>query len=131
MKRDFDLIRYLLLVVENHQDSKPIDSDTIQVEGYSDVQIGLHLNMMGDAGFIVMEPWKSTTNDERIIKVPLIFDLTWKGHEYLDTIRDPKIWKATKSLTSKIGSASFELVLEIAKALAKDALSKFGLSVGT
>ncbi|MBV2147107.1 DUF2513 domain-containing protein [Sphingobium sp. AS12] len=125
-----DLIRELLLLIESHPVSDPILTKDICINGYSDVQIGLHINMMNDAGLLVSETANSKTNIHRTILVILIFDLSWKGHDYLSSIRDPAIWKKTKSFAAKAGNSSFELMIEIAKSLAKQALGQLGLPVG-
>ena len=125
-----DLIRELLLLIENRSVSDPLDTDTIQIEHYDDVAIGLHLNMMFDAGLLVAETWNSQTNPHRVIKVSHVFDLSWKGHDYLSSVRDPAMWRKTKSLAAKVGNSSFDLTLEIAKTLARQALVGLGLPVG-
>jgi len=57
----------------------------------------------------------------------LVFDLSWKGHEYLDTIRDPKVWKNAKAGVRKIGGSSFDFVIEVAKAMGRGALRDAGI----
>jgi hypothetical protein len=83
---------------------------------------------MAEAGLLICEPFRSSTNPDRFIRT-FVFDLSWKGHEYLDTIRDPKIWKGTKSALSRIGNWSFGVALDIAKGLALSEARKIGLSV--
>ena len=129
MKRNLDLLRNLLIFIEERNTSEPIHSADILIDGHSDVEIGLHLNLMADANFIVGEYVKSTTNPDRIVQTMLVFDLTWRGHEYLDTIRDPEIWRKTKEISKKSGNATFEFAIEIAKSLAKQGLSSFGIEV--
>ena len=41
--------------------------------------------------------------------------ITWNGHEYLDNIRDPKVWSVTKTVASKVASVSLPIMGEIAK----------------
>lgn len=54
--------------------------------------------------------------------------LSWKGQEFLDTIRDDSIWKKTKE---KAGSASFDVLAAVAKAVLKDRIKSLtGLDVG-
>ncbi|WP_167804211.1 DUF2513 domain-containing protein [Limosilactobacillus fermentum] len=43
-----------------------------------------------------------------------IYSITWKGHEFLDNIRDPEVWGKTKSITGKFASVSVSLVSNIA-----------------
>ena len=41
-------------------------------------------------------------------------NLTYQGHEYLNNIRDNKIWKNTKKVSSKLSSVSLEILKSIA-----------------
>lgn len=41
--------------------------------------------------------------------------ITWNGHEYLENIRDPKIWKYVKKSTSKLASVSLSVIGSLAK----------------
>jgi hypothetical protein len=50
--------------------------------------------------------------------------LTFQGHEFLDTVRDPEIWRRTKEGASKIGGAGVELLLTVGKAYAKQVLQE-------
>lgn len=48
----------------------------------------------------------------------LEYRLTWKGHEFLETVRDNTLWgKAKRIVAQKSGGAAFDLVWEIAKRL--------------
>ena len=49
--------------------------------------------------------------------------LTWKGHEFLDTIRSDTIWQKTKKVFAKEGiSMSFDLVESVASEVAASVL---------
>lgn len=96
MKRNMDLVRDLLLAFEAKTDAAGVHAADVRIDGYTEDQIVLHLNIMAEAGLLVCEPIRSSTNPDRILKT-FVFDLSWKGHEFLDTIRDPAIWKVTCS----------------------------------
>ncbi|WP_282803281.1 DUF2513 domain-containing protein [Secundilactobacillus kimchicus] len=54
-----------------------------------------------------------------------INQLTWKGHEYLDNIRDNNVWAKTKeTVLSKVSSASLNIFSSVA---AKIISSELGL----
>ena len=124
MKRDMDLIRELLLRLE----ALPVrrggilhitpDDETLCFVGYDETQVDYHLSLIREAGFI----------DEGGTR-PMVGTgfrrLTWKGHEFLDDIRDPEIWKSTKARTKGIASVGISFVWELAKAEVK---AKLGLS---
>ena len=45
--------------------------------------------------------------------------LTWAGHDYLDAVRDPEIWKQTRAGAEKVGGFTIDLLKELAKGLIK------------
>ena len=118
MKRDPSLVRHLLL----HFEGKPDDQvdPFLAVPGYSELQVGHHLLLMYEAGFIRAEP--ELTKTGRIIKV-YPFSLTWQGHEFLDASRDEKLWKkATSMLAEKTGALSFSVLQSLLTSMAKQQL---------
>lgn len=44
-----------------------------------------------------------------------VTSITWNGHKFLDTIRDPKIWKTTKNVASHLESISITLRVVLVK----------------
>lgn len=123
MKRDFDLVRALLLQFEAKDDSSVVEKPA--VEGYSCELVAYHCRLLHDAGFLRGEPIRSTTSD-RLIRV-LPFELTWEGQEFLDKIRTESTWGKIKSQATEKGLAlSFTVVSEIAKRLAAQLLDGLG-----
>ena len=49
---------------------------------------------------------------------------TFSGHQYLENIRDPKIWKLVKEKASVVGSVSLPILAELASSMIK---AKLGL----
>lgn len=81
MKRDFNLVRKLLLFFEKKADAKPVKAPAI--EGYSELEIQYHLVLMHEAGLLHCETVTSESTPDRVIYV-IPFDLSWQGHEFLD-----------------------------------------------
>jgi uncharacterized protein YabN with tetrapyrrole methylase and pyrophosphatase domain len=120
MKRDFDLVRKILLQFEAKESSTIVEKP--EVEGYSYEIVSYHCRLLYDAGFLRCEPVVSTTSD-RVIKV-FPFELTWDGHEFLDKIRSETTWNKIKALAKEKGLAlSFSVVTELAKRLAAQLLN--------
>jgi Hypothetical protein (DUF2513) len=86
----------------------------LQVEGYSPEDIDYNLALMRERGLIDVA---SQTNEGLWFK-----RLTWEGHDYLDAVRDPVIWKKTKAALEKVGSFSFDVAKEFAKKLIQSEL---------
>ena len=46
-------------------------------------------------------------------------NLTWAGHDYLDSIRDDQIWAVAKDGVKQAGGLTFDLLKSLAKGLVK------------
>lgn len=129
MKRHMDLVRHLLFVFEEKPGPEMMRVSDLTVEGYSPGEIQYHLNLMYQAGLVNGEDVRSTTSD-RLIKV-MPFDLTWQGHEFLEAVRDPEVWRQAKAGASRAGTAGIEFVWGMAKVLLKNAIrERTGLDIG-
>jgi hypothetical protein len=119
MQRDMDLIRDLLLGIEQDQRLDgtcyivPDQQDNFGIIGIKNnslQEVAYHLAMLIEAGFV--EGDKGTLDRA----MPGITKLTWQGHEFLDAIRDPGIWGKTKERLKGLPSAGIAIIGEIAKA---------------
>lgn len=115
MKRDWDLIREVLIEVEeldSHSDRKdyeirrgqPADSDAKAEQAL----------LLYKAGFI-------DAIDASAKEGPAIIarELTWEGHDLLETVRSKPVWNRIKSIAQEKG---IELTFDAVKALGKIAL---------
>ena len=61
-------------------------------------------------------------------RIAIFCGLTWKGYEFVDTLRSPEIWRKTKEGASKLGSVGLDVILSMGKAYVKQfAQEKLGL----
>ena len=58
------------------------------------------------------------------------YRLTWKGHEFIDSVRDPEIWRKTKEGATKVGSWSLKLIGEMASGFIRLKATELGLPIG-
>src|SRR5687767_14319303 len=100
MQRDLDLIRKILFALETKPHPKAIE--TLEIEGYDDLTVRYHLNLLAQAKLIDYEP--ELTNTGRIIKV-LAFNPSWQGYEFLDAVRSEAVWNKVKSQATEKGTA--------------------------
>ncbi len=114
MKRDMELVRKLLLHIEEEHVYDTIASSDITIEGYSESQIGYHLHIMAAGGLIDAKEAPAFGDDMYYLEVE---GITWYGHEFLDSVRDEGVWSGVKSALKPIGSASFEVIKNLAVAL--------------
>lgn len=120
MKRDMELVRKILLFIEeNHICDSQLNSQSIRIDGFSEEQSDYHVKIMVESGLI------DARQPKMIGRLLFLIDgLTWYGHEFLDAVRDEGVWNHTKKALSPIGSASFDVVKSVAVAYIS---SKLGL----
>jgi DNA-binding transcriptional ArsR family regulator len=98
-----------------------------RVNGADQSTIEIHLKLLIEAGLI-------DANQKQGISTVggwYVRRLTWDGHEFLDTIRDPEIWRKTKEGASAAGSWSIGAIKEIGTALLKAKVqSVLGIELG-
>ncbi len=98
MKRDMDLIRKILLVIEEQYVDTALYN--IEVEDYNMKAIAYHCKILHDAGLISdYDDWYA--DDE--LQGFGVSSLTWDGHEFLDKIRDNTVWNKTKTVMKEKG----------------------------
>ena len=117
MKRNFDLIRKLLLEIESKDDgSGRLPELEFADNDYETIE---HLLLMQEAGLIDAQD-ASTLGGRNL----LVRRLTWQGHDFLGSVRDNAVWKKTKEGLNKVGSFTFDAVLGLAKAYVKEQLAQ-------
>lgn len=120
MKREMELVREILLRLE--KSDQGVDSAEIVVAEFGPSQIGHHCKWMLQAGLV--EGLDGRTMGD-VFPVYLSLELTWDGHEFLETIRDPQRWEKTKQVLRKSGSWATDLLTEVARRLALQAAEQF------
>ena len=116
MKRDMELVREILITLEDHDHGHAPDGE-LQIPGYTQETIGYHLVLMGEAGLIVAH---TTTAFSSPSPSAIVSRITWEGHEFIANARNETVWAKVKAtVVSKGGSVSFEvlkfMVIETAK----------------
>ena len=120
MKRDFDLIRKLLLYLEEKSDDKMIKD--LDIDGYSKQEVQYHFILMDQAGLLRCDREISSTTSDRVIRV-YPFSLTWQGHEFLEAARNENYWnKAKVIIKDKSGALSFDILKAFLIAMAKESI---------
>jgi hypothetical protein len=124
MKRDLDLMRKMLLRIEEKGGVPP---STLSIEDFLDLcdqpyVLSLHIDLLRDAGFIeaVGPSYDGDMRDYDIIRITL------QGYEYLEAVRNARIWKSVKDKIAVIGGATLDIVKALAVEQAKDILHMRG-----
>jgi hypothetical protein len=115
VERNMDLIREMLLRIAadpqldgSHNfvfDSKDNLGD------YSQEELNYHVDLLFEAGFVAGSPDSNPS--------PVISKLTWDGHEFVDNIRDPRIWNSVKERLKGLPSVAISVLAQLALAEVK------------
>ena len=97
MKRDLELVRNILLLIEENNDGGKLKLP----DDWNRKNVAYHLKILDQAGYVEN---KTTWADNK----PIIIyaTLTWDGHEFLDSIKNNNVWNKTKD---GIKTKGFEL----------------------
>lgn len=124
MKRDMDLVRQLLLEMEGHDDYE-VSVTEVGLLGTDRPRIIGHLKLLADGGYVEM----TRTNTPSGRPLTTGWRLTWQGHEFLDQVRDPEIWRQTKAAAGKVGSWSMTVLASLAAGFIKAKAASMGLPI--
>lgn len=91
MKRDFDLIRKILLYVEENQNDSSIIIS--KLENYDNQILIFHCKLLKDKGYLNGNALECLTSGDDDFQC---LGITYDGYEFLDKIRDTSTWKKIK-----------------------------------
>lgn len=118
MKRDMELIRKLLFLIEEHDDPHK----ELKIPSDIDKQFAVyHLKLLEQAGY-------TENNIKYADNQPLWIysSLTWDGHEFLDSVKNDTVWEKVKEgIKSKgleLGQVSFSVLIDFVKFKLKEKL---------
>lgn len=110
VQRDMELIRKIMLTIEEQYVDVVLYN--IEIKGYDLKTIAYHCDILHQAGLVSVYGGDYGSNELVSFGVG---SLTWEGHNYLDKIKDDKIWNKTKCTIKEKGIPfAFETVKQVA-----------------
>lgn len=121
MRLNHDCIRDILLYVE---DNTTYENSIVEAESlisdmkskYNEDMINYHIAQLDDAELLSGVEYSDDAPE-------CIYKLSWKGHQYIDNIRDNKVWSKLKDMSKSLASVSLPVLIEKAPDIAKLFLS--------
>lgn len=118
MKRDWDTVREILLAVENLEPEKQLRLSDFSPERAHEVSF--HVQLLDQANLINVTMSQTTSLKAKDF---FIRELTWIGHEFLDSIRVEGTWTKIKNVVAdKGGVMTFDVIKAVAAGLVKSAI---------
>ena len=126
MKLDHDLVRCVLLAIEESENIAGINEDELleylEKNGNYDNRnsIAYTVSKLKEANFITGNVRWANNSPAWIVAG----NLTYEGHKFLDNIRDDKVWKDTKTILSRFSSVSLSFVSSVASNVISQLIQK-------
>jgi hypothetical protein len=109
MKRNWDIIRDILVALESKEDFSAMHPE--RIPAHAPELVSYHLLLLKEAGLILAE----CRHDAQGLTC-CAASLTWAGHEFLDTIRRDTVWNAIKRTARERGvDLSFDTIKAVAR----------------
>lgn len=125
MKLDLDCVRDILLAVEKCPFNQTLNVDKLsaQLPDYDEETIWYACLKMGEGGLLNI----ITINlmGSMLPGINKITGMTYQGHEFLNAVRTPKVWRAGKAILGKVGTTTIEGMKEVASNVASNLLEEY------
>lgn len=109
MKRDNDLIRKMLFIIEDAPTG--FAPHPLKVEGYTDEKVAYHAYQLIDGGYAKGPVVTSSSSSG---PEGMILNLTSKGHDLAAAARSETIWrKAMAIIQTKVGSVALDVLKDL------------------
>lgn len=140
MKLNYDCVRDVLLELEENLTIEEVSYDLGEGEEteltfsfidikrlaaferlkkYSKKDICYSVNKLNEAGYISAEPIPGDDLSDYLIS-----DITYVGHEFLQSIKSDSVWNHVKDVSKKAGAMSFPVISSIASNILSQIISK-------
>jgi hypothetical protein len=119
MKRDLELIRKILLTLEDGAQPKSLADESPE-------RIGYHIQLLLDEHYVEGTVIWDGVGEARTPITYFVRRITNAGHDYLDSVRDPRVWNETKTVLEKVGGgATLEVVKDVAAKVMAELIKRF------
>lgn len=124
VKRDMELVREILLIVQARTD---IASRPVEVDGKDKDTVERHVEMMVEGGLLKghVQPGGRSYGGQLTVS-----DMTWEGHDFLSALENETVWGKMKASfkPSELVGLPFSVLKDVGVSLLKKyAMSKVGL----
>ena len=120
MERDLELIRKIFLCLEE-MPGRGEDLD-LSFEGYDEKVVVYNMDLAIQAGLVEGNVrWAADTSD---IFWWSIQSLTWDGHDFLNSVREEHVWKATQDKVASAGLTAGQVTLDVIKTVATSVIKQ-------
>lgn len=127
MKLEMDLLRDLLLYIEEKATRVHSDLEDIQIDGWPGEEVAYHVVQAEADGLIKATITEIPGDDDPALLFIeySVHRLTMRGHDFLGNIKEPSNWEAVKDGTKKVGAITVDAAVGIAQAYIKAKIAAY------
>ena len=112
MRRDMDLVRHIMLEVEAAPGR--LELGELACDEWPFPLVAYHVEMLAAHGLLDAKVTHFSSGPRGTVKA-----LTWDGHDFLDAIRDERVWRKTKDkIVETVGSVTLGTFKKVAELIA-------------
>lgn len=119
MKRDVELMRRVLMAIEEHHD--PFSNEVFNKDWLPDLaaladgqrrltaelaRINMHIRVLSDAGFLIIHEMQRDN---------IIARITSRGYDFLDLVRSPRMWGRMLEIVENAEGYTLDVLMRIAE----------------
>lgn len=106
MRRDIDLVRHILLAVEDAD--RPVKARELVGEDRTFPEVVYHIELLRAHGLVDADVTRMRGATSAVVK-----GLTWEGCDYLDAMRDDRVWERAKvAVAAAVGTTTLAVFKE-------------------
>jgi hypothetical protein len=117
MKRDMDLVRLLMLHAESADEKSDYPEE---LSAYPERVVQEHLKLLISGGFLRGHWYDDHEGNPEDAEWT---GITWQGYDFIDSVRDPEVWRRARDLVIKPGkSFTLSILSETLKTVIKQSI---------
>ena len=126
MKLNHDCVRKLLICLEENLETKanglPEGLKLSHIEDVDELSEFSQEDIYYSARKLVEARYIEVASKEAAPRAMIIKEIAWNGHDYLDSIRDSKVWHEVKTRTKDLSGVALDVVKSLAVEVTKHML---------
>lgn len=116
MRRDMNMVRRILMVLEENHEDEPISTHFFDKGREFHMELVHHVRLLSEEGMIHTVRGHSLIGDD----ANLPYALTWKGYDFLNCVRSDHVWEALCAMEVENGyPLPSDVLLQLAKQMVR------------
>ncbi len=107
MKRDMELIKAIMIKVENEDYADNLENFSLQ-------EVLFHKKLLIDAGFLSGKTYPNTESSKPEVGAVIIREITWQGYDLLELLKNDEKFAYLKDIAGKLPLETLKMGIKLA-----------------